>query len=119
MTSADQNHGGLSRKNIFSIVCAFHLVNHFQTSMMSVVFPLLMRDLGFGYVQIGIISTFRNMVGQFLQALYGLIVQYVKRGVILGTGKFIVGISVIPMGFAVSYPFVLVTRIVSGIGSSP
>ena len=119
MTRADQNHGGLERKTIFSIVCASHLVNHFQTSMMSVLFPLLMRDLEFGYVQLGIISTFRNMAGQFLQSLYGLIVQYVKRAVILGTGNLIVGISVIATGFAVSYPFVLVTRIVSGIGSSP
>ena len=110
---------GLQRKTLFSIVCASHLVNHFQTSMMSVLFPLLMRDLGLSYMDIGVISTFRNMAGQFLQALYGLIVPYVKRAIILGSGNFVVGLSVIATGFASSYSFVLGTRIFSGVGSSP
>ncbi len=109
----------LQRKTLFSIVCASHLVNHFQTSMMSVLFPLLMRDLGFSYMDIGVISTLRNMAGQFLQALYGLIVPYVKRAVILGSGNFVVGLSVIATGFASSYSFFLGTRIFSGLGSSP
>ncbi len=117
--TTEQQPPNLKRKTIFSIVCASHLVNHFQTSMMSVLFPLLMKDLGFGYMKIGIISTLRGMASQFLQALYGFIVQYVKRAVILGTGNVIVGASVIATGFAVSYPFVLVTRIISGLGSSP
>lgn len=113
-----QQPSNLQRKTLFSIVCAPHLVNHFQTSMMSGLFPFLMKDLGFGYMNIGIISTLRGMAGQFLQALYGFIVQYVKRAVIFGTGNVIVGASVIATGCAVNYPFVLVTRIISGLGSS-
>jgi len=111
--------GSLARKTLFSIVCASHLVNHFQTSMMAVLFPLLMRDLGIGYLQIAMISTLRGMAGQFLQALYGFVVPYVKRAIILGTGNIIVGLSVIATGFASSYSFVLGTRIFSGLGSSP
>ncbi|NIO08108.1 MAG: MFS transporter [Deltaproteobacteria bacterium] len=111
--------GSLERKTLFSIVCASHLVNHFQTSMMSVLFPLLMRDLGLSYMEIGVISTLRGMAGQFLQAMYGFIVPFVKRAIILGTGNFIVGLSVIATGFASSYSFVLGTRIFSGLGSSP
>ena len=109
----------MERKTICSIVCASHLVNHFQTSMVAVLFPLMMRDLGFGYVEIGVISTLRGIANQALQAIYGFIVPYVKRAVILGTGNLIVGASVVATGFASSYPAVLTTRIVSGIGSSP
>jgi FSR family fosmidomycin resistance protein-like MFS transporter len=75
--------------------------------------------LGLSYLQIGMISTLRGMAAQFLQALYGFVVPYVKRAVILGTGNFIVGLSVIATGFASSYSFVLGTRIFSGLGSSP
>ena len=109
----------LERKAICSIVCASHLVNHFQTSMVAVLFPLMMRDLGFGYVEIGIISTLRGIANQALQAIYGFIVPFVKRATILGTGNLIVGASVVATGFASSYPAVLTTRIFSGIGSSP
>ena len=90
----------LERKAICSIVCASHLVNHFQTSMVAVLFPLMMRDLGFGYVEIGIISTLRGIANQALQAIYGFIVPFVKRATILGTGNLIVGASVVATGFA-------------------
>lgn len=108
----------LERKAICAIVCSSHLVNHFQTTMVAVLFPLMMRDLGFGYVEIGFITTVRGLANQLLQALYGFIVPYVKRAVILGTGSVIVGLSVLATGFASSYPFVLATRTISGVGSS-
>lgn len=106
------------RKAICGIVCSSHLVNHFQTSMVAVLFPLMMKDLGFGYVEIGFITTVRGLANQLLQALYGFMVPYVKRAVILGTGNIIVGLSVLATGFASSYPFVLATRTISGVGSS-
>lgn len=109
----------IERKTICSIVCASHLVNHFQTSMVAVLFPLMMKDLGFGYLEIGLITTVRGLANQLLQAIYGFVVPYVKRAIILGTGNLIVGLSVIATGMASSYPFVLATRTISGIGSSP
>lgn len=107
------------RKAICTIVCASHLVNHFQTSMVAVLFPLMMKDLGFGYIEIGFITTVRGLANQMLQAVYGFVVPYVKRAVILGTGNIIVGLSVLATGFAYNYPFVLTTRTISGVGSSP
>ena len=86
--------------------------------MVSVLFPLMMKDLGFGYLELGLITTLRGFVGNFLQAIYGFIVPYIKRAIILGTGNVIMGFAVIATGFASSYLFVLWTRIISGIGAS-
>jgi MFS family permease len=114
----DPNKNPLERKAIFGIICASHVVNHFQGSMVAVLFPLMMKDLGFGYLELGFISTLRGIAGNFLQAIYGFLVPYIKRAVILGTGNVIMGFAVLATGFASSYPFVLWTRVLSGVGAS-
>ena len=107
------------KRAIFSIVCGAHFLNHFQSSMLGVLYPLMMRDLGIGFVAIGAITAVYGFVGNFLQAFYGFIVPYVRRGVILGVGNILLGISVVATGFATSYPFLMVTRVLGGIGTSP
>lgn len=104
---------------IFSIVCGAHFLNHFQSSMLGVLYPLMMRDLGIGFVAIGAITAVYGFVGNFLQAFYGFIVPYVRRGVILGVGNILLGLSVVATGFANSYPFIMITRVLGGIGTSP
>jgi len=75
----------LERKAIFGIVCGTHLFNHFQSSMIGVLYPFMMKELGFGYVEIGILTAAYNMVGSLLQALYGFIAARVRRAVVLGS----------------------------------
>lgn len=107
------------RKAVFSIICFSHLLNHLQSSMIGVLYPFMMKDLGFGYMEIGFISAAHSVVGNLVQATYGLIVPRVKRAVILGVGNIALGLSVLATGFASSYPFVVITRMVGGVGSSP
>lgn len=109
----------LERKAVFGIVCGTHLFNHFQSSMIGVLYPFMMKELGFGYVEIGVLTAAYNMVGNLLQAAYGLIATRVKRAVALGIGNIALGLSVLITGFAPSYPFVLGTRLFGGVGSSP
>ena len=116
--ATSQNHNPLERKAIFGIICASHVVNHFQNSMVAVLFPLMMKDLSFGYLELGFISTMRGLAGHFLQAIYGFLVPYVRRAIILGTGNIVMGFAVLATGFASSYSHVLWTRVFSGIGAS-
>jgi len=109
----------LERKAVFGIVCGTHLLNHFQSSMIGVLYPFMMKELGFGYVEIGILTAAYNMVGSLLQALYGFIAARVRRAVVLGLGNIALGLSVVATGFAPSYQFVLGTRLFGGVGSSP
>jgi len=113
------NEHSLRRKAVFSLVCGTHLFNHFQSSMIGVLYPFMMRELGFGYVEIGFLTAAYNMVGNLLQALYGFIAARVRRAVMLGLGNIALGLSVVATGFAPSYQFILGTRLFGGVGSSP
>lgn len=109
----------LGRRTIFGIVCGAHFINHFQSSMLSVIYPLMMRDLGLGFVAIASIAAAYNTLGNVLQGVYGFIVPYVRRGVLLGLGNCLLGLSVIASGFASSYQHFFTTRLLGGIGGSP
>jgi len=109
----------LERKAMFGIVCGSHLLNHFESAMMGVLYPIMMKELSFGYTELGLITATHGMISHLLQATYGFIVPRVKRAVILGLGNITLGLSVVATGFAPSYRFVLLTRLLGGIGSSP
>jgi MFS transporter, FSR family, fosmidomycin resistance protein len=109
----------LGRKAIFGIVCSAHFINHFQSAMLGVIYPLMMKELGIGILAIGSIAAAYNTLGNVFQALYGFIVPYVRRGTILGVGNCLLGLSVVGSGFAGSYHHFFATRLLGGLGSSP
>lgn len=106
-------------KTIFAIVCGAHFINHFQSSMLGVVYPLMMKDLGIGLVAIASIAATYNTLGNVFQGMYGFIVPHVRRGVILGVGNCLLGLSVIGSGFASGYHHFFTTRLLGGVGASP
>jgi len=108
-----------SRTALFSVVCGAHFVNHFQSAMLGVIYPLMMKELGMGYLAIASLAATYNTFGSMLQAVYGFVVPYVRRGVILGVGNCILGLSVIGSGFAFTYQHFFTTRLLGGLGSSP
>jgi FSR family fosmidomycin resistance protein-like MFS transporter len=108
-----------NRTAIFSIVCGTHFVNHFQSAMLGVIYPLMMKELGMSYMAIASLAAVYNTLGSVLQAAYGFVVPYVRRGVILGVGNCLLGLSVAASGFAYNYNHFFTARLVGGIGSSP
>jgi MFS transporter, FSR family, fosmidomycin resistance protein len=108
-----------NRIAVFSIVCGTHFVNHFQSAMLGVIYPLMMRDLGMSYIAIASLAAVYNTLGSVFQAMYGLVVPYVRRGVILGVGNCLLGLSVAASGFAYNFNQFFTARLVGGIGSSP
>jgi MFS transporter, FSR family, fosmidomycin resistance protein len=108
-----------NRTAIFSIVCGTHFVNHFQSAMLGVIYPLMMKELGMSYIAIASLAAVYNTLGSVFQAMYGFVVPYVRRGVILGLGNCLLGLSVAASGFASSFNHFFTARLVGGIGSSP
>src|SRR6516225_4764980 len=108
-----------TRTAIFSIVCSAHFVNHFQSAMLGVIYPLMMKELGLSYLAIASFASVYNTLSSVLQASYGFVVPYFQRGVILGMGNCLLGFSVIATGFASSFSHFFTTRLIGGIGSSP
>ena len=107
------------RTAIFGIVCSAHFLNHFQSAMLGVIYPLMMKDLGMGFMAIASLAAVYNTLGSVFQALYGFVVPYVRRGVILGVGNCVLGLSVVGSGFASSFQQFFATRLLGGLGSSP
>jgi FSR family fosmidomycin resistance protein-like MFS transporter len=101
------------------LISTCHTLNHLQYSITSVIFPVVMRELGFGLLQLGVISALSNFVGQGLQVIYGFITGMFKRTAILGAGNVIVGITAMLQYFVGSYPQLLAARVIIDAGSSP
>jgi len=107
------------RRMALSLISGCHVLNHLQYSITSVMFPVMMKELGFGLLQLGALSAISNFVGQGLQVIYGLFTGFFKRTVILGAGNVIVGISAVSQFFVGNYPQLLVARVAIDAGSSP
>jgi MFS family permease len=107
------------RRLALSLISVCHTLNHLQYSITSVIFPVMMKELGFGLLQLGALSAISNFVGQGLQVIYGLITGFFRRSVILGTGNVIVGVSAISQYFVGNYSQLLVARVAIDAGSSP
>jgi len=108
-----------NRTAIFSIVCSAHFINHFQSAMLGVIYPLMMKELGMTYIAIASLAAVYNTLGSVFQAAYGFVVPHVRRGVILGVGNCVLGLSVAAAGFASNFNHFFTARLIGGIGSSP
>ncbi|HXG53025.1 MAG TPA: MFS transporter [candidate division Zixibacteria bacterium] len=102
-----------------SFISACHTLNHLQYSITSVVYPVVMRELGFGLLQLGMISAVSSFVGQGLQVVYGFFAGMFRRTAILGAGNVLVGCTSMMQSLVTSYPQLLVARAVIDAGSSP
>ena len=102
-----------------SIISGCHTLNHLQYSVGSVIFPVMMREMGFGLLQLGFISALSAFVGQGLQVIYGFFSGLFKRTKILGTGNIVAGTVAMMQCLVHSYPQLLAARVGIDVGSSP
>ena len=102
-----------------SVISVCHTLNHLQYSITSVMFPVMMKELGFGLLQLGALSAISNFVGQGMQVIYGLFTGFFKRTQVLGAGNVVVGLSAMAQYFVGTYPQLLVARVAIDAGSSP
>jgi MFS family permease len=101
------------------IVSGCHVLNHLQYSITSVIFPVMMTELGFGLVGLGFISALSGFVGQGLQVIYGFLSNYFKRTTMLAAGNVVVGLTAMSQFFVKSYPQLVAARVAIDAGSSP
>src|ERR1051326_9076760 len=87
------------RRLALGLISGCHTLNHLQYSITSVMFPVMMTDLGFGLLPLGMLSAISNFVGQGLQVIYGFIAGFFKRTVVLGIGNVIIGLAAMAQFF--------------------
>ena len=101
------------------LISGCHTLNHLQYSITSVLFPVMMTELGFGLMGLGVISALSSFVGQGLQVVYGFFTGFFKRTTILGLGNVLVGLVAMLQFFVRSFPQLLTARVAIDVGSSP
>ena len=75
------------KRMALSLISGCHVLNHLQYSITSVMFPVMMTELGFGLVGLGFISALSSFVGQGLQVFYGFLSNFFKRTTMLAVGN--------------------------------
>src|ERR1041384_97781 len=101
------------------LISGCHVLNHLQYSITSVIFPVMMTELGFGLVGLGFISALSSFVGQGLQVIYGFLSNYFKRTTMLAVGNAVVGVTAMAQYFVGSFPQLVTARVAIDAGSSP
>src|SRR3989338_7571381 len=112
--AATQEEMTAARKRfILSLVCSSHTLNHIQSGVTSVLFQVMMKELGFGYLQLGILSAAHHFAAQGLQVIYGFLAAFMRRASILGFGNILLGISVLFHSLLGSYNHFLAATVLS------
>ena len=101
------------------LISGCHVLNHLQYSITSVIFPVMMTELGFGLVGLGFLSALSSFVGQGLQVIYGFLSNFFRRTTMLAIGNVMVGITAMMQYFVGSFPQLVTARVAIDAGSSP
>ncbi|MBM4299280.1 MAG: MFS transporter, partial [Deltaproteobacteria bacterium] len=107
------------KRMALGLISGCHVLNHLQYSITSVMFPVMMTELGFGLVGLGFISALSSFVGQGLQVIYGFLSNFFRRTTMLAVGNVVVGLTAMSQYFVSSYPQLVAARVAIDAGSSP
>jgi MFS family permease len=98
-TGGGRDHGG----SALTLVSLAHGINHAQSALKPLVFPLVLRELNFGYSELGIMLGVAAAVGGSLQLAAGALGRILPRHLILGLGNASVGICFVLVGLAQNF----------------
>lgn len=115
---ADHTHGHSGSRSALTLISLAHGINHAQSALKPLVYPLVLRDLGFGYAELGIMLGVASAVGGSLQFVAGGLGRYVKRHLLLGFGNASVGICFFLIALAQSFPQFFLWTVMSRVGGA-
>ncbi|MDE3102495.1 MAG: MFS transporter, partial [Chloroflexota bacterium] len=95
-----------------------HASNHFQNQMISVLYPVIMAELGFGYAQLGVLTAIRTLLQSGAQIVYGFLTPFWRRPMLLFVGNLLLTCGTFLSGLSSSFAMLVGARTVAAIGSS-
>jgi len=109
-----EEHG----RSALTLVSLAHGINHAQSALKPLVFPLVLRDLNFGYSELGIMLGVAAAVGGSLQLAAGALGRILPRHLILGFGNASVGICFMLAAVAQSFSQFFLWTVLSRVGGA-
>src|SRR5918992_4995899 len=101
-----------------TLVSLAHGINHAQSALKPLVYPLVLRELNFGYGELGIMLGVASAVGGSLQLVAGGLGRVIKRHMLLGLGNASVGICFFLVALAQSFPQFFLWTVMSRVGGA-
>ena len=108
----------LSFKDVW-LICAGHGLTHWYTATFYILLPLIGKEFGLSYTEIGLIMTVQHLAGAISNIPGGMVVDMVgKKGYLMATSLFWVGFPYALMSFAHSFWLLLACVTLVGIGNN-
>ncbi len=106
------------RRLMLHLSNASHAVNHFQNQMLTMLYPVIMADLGMSYMDVGVLTSIRSVVNTAAQASFGFVTPFVSRCKIMAFSNFGIAVGTLMSGLAMTYPMMVVARCATSLGSA-
>ncbi len=103
---------------IISMLGVCHMLNDMLQSIISAVYPLLKDSLLLTFTQIGLITLVFQLASSLFQPVVGFITDKRPQPYSLPIGMTFTMIGIISLSFASSFPMVLISVFLTGMGSS-
>ena len=115
-SEASSNH--VERALVLWLTNVSHAVNHFQNQTVSTLYPVIMAELGFGYLELGTLTAIRTVFGNASQIVYGFLTPFARRSHLLGLGNLVQGVGTLATGMVGGYGGFVAARTVTSVGAS-
>ena len=103
---------------VIGLVGLAHGTSHFFHLMLPPLFPWLMKDFSLSYTEAGMLMTVFFVISGVGQALAGFVVDRIGARPVLFTGIGLLTLSGIVLGMSTTYPMVMLSAAVAGLGNS-
>lgn len=104
--------------SIILAVSACHLINDVMQSLLSAIYPILKDNYGLDYVQIGLLTLTFQCVASLLQPAIGMYTDKRPLPYSLPVGMALSIVGLLILGFAQTYPLLLLGSAFVGLGSA-
>ena len=121
MTAITADRPAAPRKSFRDVwlITLGHALTHWYPATFYLILPLIGRELGLSYSQIGLIMTCQYIAGAVSNVPGGMVVDTVgRKGLLMAISLFWVGVPYLLMGFVHSYWLLLVCVALVGIGNN-
>ncbi len=101
------------------IISAAHAVNHAYSTLMPLIYPLVVDEFHLTYSQIGLMVGVASAASGLLQLSYSYLSRFIPRRVLIGGGQVVMAISAAATGLASNFNVFFLGNLTARIGGSP
>ncbi len=118
VATTDEQAPARSMKEVW-IVTVGHALTHWYPATFYILLPLIGKELGLSYSQIGLVMTCQAFAGAISNIPGGMIVDTVgKKALLLAISLFWIGVPYFLIGFTHNYPMLLICVMLVGVGNN-